>query len=203
MRTSLFVLAALALGACPDKDKPAPTAPATVQRLDPVPALANATSFAFSHEGSKVEFVGAKISGKHPGGFKRFQGAVDVVEKDLSKSRVRVDIELVSVFTDSEKLAGHLRSADFFGVDTMPTARFVSTSIALQGDAATVTGELTLHGVTRPITFPAKIALTDDQLDATAQFTINRKQFGIVYPGKPDDLISDDVQISFEIHAKR
>lgn len=203
MRTSLLVLSALALSACPDKDKPAPAAPATVQRLDPVPALPNSTPFAFSQDGSKVEFVGAKITGKHSGGFKRFQGAVDVVEKDLSKSRVRVDIELASVFTDSEKLAGHLKSADFFGVDTLPTARFVSTSIAPQGETANVTGELTLHGVTKPITFPAKIGLSDDQLDATAQFTINRKHFGIVYPGRPDDLISDDVQISFELHAKR
>lgn len=203
MRTSLLVLSALALSACLDKGKPAPAAPATVQRLDPVPALPNSTPFAFSQDGSKVEFVGAKITGKHSGGFKRFQGAVDVVEKDLSKSRVRVDIELASVFTDSEKLAGHLKSADFFGVDTLPTARFVSTSIAPQGETANVTGELTLHGVTKPITFPAKIGLGDDQLDATAQFTINRKHFGIVYPGKPDDLISDDVQISFELHAKR
>lgn len=207
MRTPLVTLCVLALTACPEKSKPAAPAaapaPAAAQKLEPVAPLPNSTAFNFSNEGSKVEFVGAKITGKHPGGFKQFAGAVDVVENDLAKSRIRVDIELASVFTDSEKLAGHLKSPDFFAVELLPMARFVSTSIAPGAEASTVSGDLTLHGVTKSISFPAKITLTPDALDATAQFAINRKDYGIVYPGKPDDLISDEVQISLEIHAKK
>ncbi len=211
MRTLLFALASsLVLTACPDKDKPkpaaAPSSPApqqVVQQLVPVAPLANAKAFGFTGDGSKVGFVGAKITGKHPGGFKRFDGAVEVVENDLTKSRIRVDLEMGTVFTDSEKLTGHLQSPDFFGVELMPKSRFLSTAIApQQGNKYLVTGDLTLHGVTKSVSFPAHITMSEAQLDAAADFTINRKDFNIVYPGKPDDLISDDVQITLEIHAK-
>lgn len=209
MRLLTATLLVVLFTACPDKDKPKPAAEApivaakTVQTLAPVAPLANSKPFTFSGDGSKVGFIGAKITGKHVGGFKAFTGAVDLVENELTKSRIRVDLEMATVFTDSEKLTGHLQSPDFFGVEVMPQARFVSTAIAQQqGNKYDVTGELTLHGVTKSITFPAHITMSDTQLDAAAEFTINRKDFGIVYPGKPDDLISDDVQVTLEIHAK-
>lgn len=210
MRTSLLSLCIVALAGCPDpaKDKTkatvAPATKTTASALADLPPLANATAFTFSSEGSTVAFTGAKVTGKHEGGFKAFKGALEVVENDLSKSRVRVDLEMGSVFSDSEKLTGHLKSPDFFGVEQFPVARFVSTSLKkAEGARHEVTGDLTLHGVTKSITFPADITLTDAGADVTAEFALNRKDFGIVYPGKPDDLIADNVLLKLSVHAKK
>ncbi|MER2565286.1 MAG: YceI family protein [Myxococcaceae bacterium] len=210
MRTSLLILCIVALAGCPDpaKDKSkatvAPATKTTAAALADLPPLANATAFTFSNDGSTVAFTGAKVTGKHEGGFKAFKGALEVVENDLTKSRVRVDLEMGSVFSDSEKLTGHLKSPDFFGVEQFPVTRFVSTSLKkAEGARYDVTGDLTLHGVTKSISFPADITLTDAGADVTAEFALNRKDFGIVYPGKPDDLIADNVLLKLSVHAKK
>ncbi len=107
-----------------------------------------------------------------------------------------------SLESDSEKLTGHLESPDFFDVQKFPTSTFQSTSILEKstGDAThEITGNLTLHGVTKVITFPAKVTKAPDAVTGTAEFTINRKDFGIVYPGKPDDLIKDDVLLKLKL----
>jgi polyisoprenoid-binding protein YceI len=66
-----------------------------------------------------------------------------------------------------------------------------------------VTGNLTLHGVTKAITFPATIRVTPTGFEVDAEFTINRKDFGIVYAGQQDDLIRDDVVIKLNIRASK
>jgi polyisoprenoid-binding protein YceI len=210
MRTSLLLLCIVALAGCPDpaKDKSkatvAPATKTTAAALADLPPLANATPLAFSNDGSTVAFTGAKVTGKHEGGFNAFRGVLEVVENDLTKSRVRVDLEMGSVFSDSGKLTGHLKSPDFFGVEQFPVTRFVSTSLKkVDGARYDVTGDLTLHGVTKSISFPADITLTDAGADVTAEFALNRKDFGIVYPGKPDDLIADNVLLKLSVHAKK
>jgi polyisoprenoid-binding protein YceI len=210
MRTSLLILCIVALAGCPDpaKDKSkatvTPATKTTAAALADLPPLANATPLAFSNDGSTVAFTGAKVTGTHEGGFTAFRGVLEVVENDLTKSRVRVDLEMGSVFSDSGKLTGHLKSPDFFGVEQFPVTRFVSTSLKkVDGARYDVTGDLTLHGVTKSISFPADITLTDAGADVTAEFALNRKDFGIVYPGKPDDLIADNVLLKLSVHAKK
>jgi polyisoprenoid-binding protein YceI len=66
-----------------------------------------------------------------------------------------------------------------------------------------VTGNLELHGVTKSITFPATITVQGDAVTVKADFAINRKDFGIVYPGKPDDLIKDEVLLKLNIAGKK
>ena len=66
-----------------------------------------------------------------------------------------------------------------------------------------VTGSLTLHGVTKTLSFPADITVGAEQVDVKAEFALNRKDFGIVYPGKPDDLIADNVLLTLDVHAKK
>ena len=107
------------------------------------------------------------------------------------------------------RLAAHLLTDDFFDTATFPNATFSSTTVAAGatgnvGDVPathTITGDLTLHGVTNRISFPAAIEVTDAGVRARSEFTINRRDFGIVYPGMPDDLIHDDVVIRFDVHA--
>ncbi len=207
MRTALLTLCVLGLAACPDpaKDKTkAAVTPAKESVAADVAPLANAVRYPFSQADSKVGFVGAKVTGKHEGGFKTFTGVVEVVDGDLTKSRVQASIDVASVFTDSAKLDGHLKSPDFFAAEQFPQARFLSTGFKkLDGTRVEVTGALTLHGVTKTLSFPADITVGADQVDVKAEFALNRKDFGIVYPGKPDDLIADNVLLTLDVHAKK
>jgi polyisoprenoid-binding protein YceI len=154
--------------------------------------------FTFNQAESKVEYVGAKVTGKHDGAFGTFDGTIDLVDGDPTKSRVTVEITMASITSDSEQLTGHLK--------TYPKAKFTSTAIVAGGDKGashTVTGNLELHGVTKSITFPATITVQGDAVSVKADFAINRKDFGIVYPGKPDDLIKDEVLLKLNIAGKK
>lgn len=170
------------------------------------PAPASAVTYAFSNDGSELTYVGAKVTRKHDGGFEAFRGKIQLVENEPTKGSVEVEIDTASITSDEEKLTGHLKSEDFFHVEKFPKAKFVSTAIVAggpEGATHTVTGNLDLHGVTKSITFPAKIRPSGETVDADAEFAINRKDFEIVYPGMPDDLIKDDVLIKLKIRAKK
>ena len=159
-------------------------------------------------DNTTIGFVGSKVTGSHTGGFKAFKGTFEVVPAKLESSKIRAEIDTSSIFADNDRLTNHLKSPDFFDVAKFPTSTFVSTGIepgvndAKAKDAThTVTGNLTLHGVTKSISFPAKIAVSGDTATLNSEFFINRKDFGINYPGKVDDLIRDEVVIKLAIHT--
>lgn len=152
-------------------------------------------------EGSTVGFIGSKITGSHDGGFHGFGGEITLVDGDPSKSSVRLEIDTTTLWADDDRLTGHLKSPDFFDVEKFPMATFTSTSIVPVTDGYTVTGNLDLHGMQKSITFPAQIEAGPDKVTAKAEFSIKRFDFGIVYPGKPDDLIRDEVVVKFDVVA--
>ncbi|MGF1468500.1 MAG: YceI family protein [Sandaracinaceae bacterium] len=155
---------------------------------------------------SSVGFTGAKVTQSHDGRFPQFEGTIDLRADELTASRVAVTIRMASLEIEPDRLANHLKTEDFFDVEAFPTATFESTRIAegADGDAThTVTGNLTLHGQTHAITFPATIEVTDEEARARAEFQIDRNDWGIVYPGMPDDLIRDEVVIRFDVRAPR
>jgi len=202
-----FSIGALSLGCNndPAKGKTQATVSSAAEPVAAAPA-AGAVAYAFSNDGSTVEFVGAKVSAKHDGSFKVFRGTVNLVGGDPTKSNVTAEIDIASLSIEPAKLAGHLKTPDFFDAEKFPKAKFTSTTIKAGGENGathTVSGNLELHGVTKGITFPAKIKVEGDQVSVDAEFAINRKDFSIVYPGMPDDLIKDDVLIKLGIHAKK
>ena len=153
-----------------------------------------------------VEFVGAKITDKHAGSFKEFSGVISLVDGDIEKSSVKVSIDVGSMEIEPAKLKGHLLGEDFFDAAKFPKAEFSSTVIkkGADGDAThTVTGNLDLHGQKKSITFPATIQASGGKVSIDASFAINRKDFGIVYPGMPDDLIKDDVLIVLKLNPSQ
>lgn len=165
------------------------------------------TALPISAENSKVEFTGSKVTGKHDGGFKAFSGTIDLVNNKPEESRVSVEIDINSIYSDDDKLTGHLKTADFFDVEKFPKASFISTKIAPDtakgAENYIITGDFELHGQKKSITFPAKIEVKDDKVEVDAEFSINRKDFGIVYAGKTDDLIRDDVVIKLDLESPR
>jgi polyisoprenoid-binding protein YceI len=178
----------------------AKTGAASVDVQTPV----SGTTLPIDTAASKVGWVGAKVTGSHEGGFRKFDGTVTVDGSNVTAAKLTIDA--ASIYTDSEKLEGHLRSPDFFAVEQYPNATFETTEIVPAAGAAgathMVTGNLMIRGKTNSVTFPASIKVDGGRATAKADFKINRQDWGITYPGAPDDLISDDVRIIFDIVAQ-
>lgn len=179
----------------------------TVNSNAPTKTETKGTALPLTAENSKVEFTGSKVTGKHEGGFKAFTGTIDLVNEKPEESGVSVEIDMKSVYTDADGLTKHLQTPDFFDIENYPKASFTSTKIV--ADAAkgagnyTVKGDLNLHGQTKSITFPAKISVGAADVSVEAEFSVNRKDFGIVYAGKTDDLIRDNVVIRLNLKSQR
>jgi polyisoprenoid-binding protein YceI len=210
MRSTVFLFSlGLVVAGC--KDPGADVTAATVEspaeaKADPAsdtnPGGQATTSLAIDPSSSKIEFVGAKVTASHTGGFTDFAGTVELGEP-IEKSQIEVTIETASLYADKEKLTKHLKSPDFFDVAKFPTAAFRSTEITKSGDGYTIAGDLTLHGVTKRITFPATVSATGAEVTASAEFSINRQDYGINYPGMRDDLIRDLVVIKLSLKLPR
>jgi polyisoprenoid-binding protein YceI len=200
----LFVLAGLLLTAC---GNPATNQPkATTSEAAPVsqPASAGET-YKITPENSKIEFTASKVTGSHNGSFQRFTGGINYAGTP-EKSAVKIGIEMNSVTTDAPDLTKHLQTPDFFDVQKFPQASFVSTDIKPGGEKGathTVTGNLTLHGVTKAITFPATITVSPGVVNVESSFAINRKDFGIVYAGAANNLIRDEVVLALHVKATK
>lgn len=179
---------------------------ATVGNAQPETKPVAGEVLAISPENSKVEFVAAKVTRSHNGSFKQFAGTINLANASVEGSRVTIDIETGSVVTDEDALTKHLQTPDFFDVARYPKATFTATKIeAANAGGAThnVTGNFELHGIKKSITFPAAIQLAPDSVSVAAEFAINRKDFGIVFAGKADDLIRDGVVIKLTLKAPR
>lgn len=206
LTVALIVLAALTFScADPAANKPKATV-ANAQPESNASKPATSEKLVISPENSKVEFVAAKVTRSHQGSFKQFAGTIDLVPNSIPDSRVTIDIETKSVVTDEDDLTNHLKTPDFFDAAKFPKATFVSTKIEPGTKAGTthdVTGNFDLHGVKKSITFPATIQVAADSVSVNAEFSINRKDFGIVYAGKADDLIRDGVVIKLTVKVPR
>jgi polyisoprenoid-binding protein YceI len=166
-------------------------------------ALAHASTIVkLDQAGSRVGFVGAKVTADHEGSFKEIAGSLTLAD-DGKPTSLEVTAKLASLETDAADLTKHLLTADFFDAPTYPEAKFVSTAIrekAGEGGAThELEGELTLHGQTKVVTFPATVEVTDEAAKGTAEFKIDRKLWGITYPGMQDDLIKDEVLLKLSL----
>ncbi|HZN32480.1 MAG TPA: YceI family protein [Pirellulaceae bacterium] len=154
---------------------------------EPVPVAGGKATL--SPDNTRINFIGTHAAPKKPdprtGGFAKFKGQAAVDGKALKS--VSVDIETESLWTEvGGRLTNHLKSADFLEVREFPTAKFASTKIEPAADGKTkITGNLTLHGKTKEISFPATVAVTDKGLTLASEFTIDRTDWGINYePGQ-------------------
>jgi len=204
--TSLICLALLIYGcANPTANKPK----ASVGNVAPesnTTKSGGGETLTISPENSKVEFVAAKVTRSHNGSFKQFNGTIDLLNSDPGQSIVSISIDTSSVVTDEDDLTKHLKTPDFFDVAKYPKATFVSTKIEpanANGATHSVTGNFDLHGIKKSISFPATIQVTPTNVSVTADFAINRQDFGLTYPGKADDLIRDGVNIKLTISVRR
>ena len=146
------------------------------------------------------------------GEFGNTTGEVMLDEKDPSKSTVKATIDVKSLTTGNDKRDAHLKSPDFFDVEKFPTITFESTKVSKGSKKGSykVEGNLTLHGVTKPVTLnveeltePVKNPMMGmNQRGASATATISRKEFGMSWAGPALDkggvVLGDDVKISID-----
>ncbi|MEM6784811.1 MAG: YceI family protein [Bacteroidota bacterium] len=164
-------------------------------------------AWALDTETTTVAWRGAKVTGSHDGGFSDVTGNLYVEGGALSG--VEVNIDARSIFSDNDRLTGHLSSDDFFAVETYPEAVFMATTFVALDEAPedapeathSITGTLTMRGQTNEITFPATVTVSDERIVADADFIIERTRWGIVYEGRPDDLIRDEVRLMLHAEA--
>lgn len=151
---------------------------------------------------SKVEWVGAKVTGDHTGGFEKISGMAEL-DKDGNLSKLEVSADTTSIYSDADKLTEHLKSDDFFSVEKFPTAKFEATKFEAkpsENGTHEVTGNMTIRDQTKTITIPAKVDISDAGVKATSEFTLKRFDFGIEYKGKADDLIKDEVLMKLTLN---
>jgi len=158
----------------------------------------HAAEYKLTGDNTTVKFLGTKKDGKHEGSFKKLAGTFSV-DGDVTKSKLEVTIDIDSMVTDAAKLTAHLKAPDFFDAKRFPEAKFVSKSIKAGADGYVVAGDLTMHGVTKPLSFPAKIDLANGGVMVSSQFDLNRHDWGISY-GKGN--VNDLVKMTLEVKAK-
>jgi polyisoprenoid-binding protein YceI len=163
------------------------------------------TDAAHTTIGFAVRHLGvSKVHGR----FRQATATVDVGD-DLAATSVTAEVDMASVDTDNPDRDGHLKSADFFDAEQFPTMTFRSTDISGAGDAYTMTGDLTVRGVTRPVELEVEFFGTEVfPMDGTtragfeATGTISRKDFGMEFNmalGGDRYLVADKVRIQLDV----
>lgn len=187
----------------------APNAPKAETSNPTEAAKIDGTSVGLDITKSTVKWIGTKLKGKHNGTVKIASGNIIVKDNKVVGGKFSLDMTTIDdedMKDDPKmkaKLEGHLKSEDFFNVDKFPNATFEITSITENAGTTSVTGNLTIKDVTKGVTFPAKINYGADKkpVSATANFNINRQLWGISYPGQPDNLIKDEINLDLNLNA--
>lgn len=179
---------------------------------------ASAAVYKFAADGSTVTWVGKKVSGQHDGTVKLKEGTLDPAAKG-EKGRFVIDMKTIDC-SDlkgqdewKKKLEDHLKSADFFNVDKFPEASLVVKELAADAKDKTkytAQGDLTIKGITKPISFPATIVEKDGKVNVKSEFKVNRIDWDVRYnSGKffdpkqlGDKLIYDDIEFKVDLSGK-
>lgn len=180
-----------------------------------IPLAALASSWTLDPDHSTAQFkVKHLMISNVKGTFETMSGVLNLDDKDITKSRVDVSIDVASVNTNIKKRDDHLRSADFFDVARFPHMTFTSTRVEKTGpDKLRITGNLTLKGITRPVVLHVD-GLTPEVRDpwghvrrgASATATINRRDFGITWNKSMDNggsVVGEEVAIQLEVEFVR
>ncbi len=188
---------------------PGNTAPGAAVEMkiptDLKPVAIDAGVASITTDNSKIEFIGTHVGAKPDprlGGFEKISGKADVDVATKTLKAVSIEIDTKSIWTALPPLTNHLKSPDFFDVNEHPSATFKSTEIKAMDaaeDKYTVTGDLTLHGVTKSLSLPVTVKINDAGLTLISQFSIDRTDFGMTFG---PDKVEKSVSLAFVIGDK-
>lgn len=176
-----------------------------------------ATALQVNTAGSTMKWNAKKVGGEHYGTIKIAQGILDVKGSKLTGGTFMIDmgsivVEDITRPESNKRLTDHLKSDDFFGVEQYPTATFNITKAAPVAKAKagqpnyTITGNLTIKGITHPITFPATVAVKGKSATAAATIEVDRTKYDIKYRSgligtAADKIIADTFTIDLKLTA--
>lgn len=225
MRKLMFLaVMALSFGIACNQPSGEKTEAGDAQKADST-AMAQAESFNVNLTTSSIEWLGVKPTGQHNGTVNITEGKLDVKDGAVVGGTFTIDLKTIKVLdlTDAKmnaKLTGHLNSADFFDTENHPVAKFEITAVApftgtLTAETTvkpthTITGNLTMRGQTKSISFPAQVTVSGTSVSAvTPQFLIDRTQWGVNFKSKTidakfkDDFINDEMGLTIKLEASK
>ncbi len=182
-------------------EAPAATEEMPAATEEPAAPAADATVYTLTGD-SYIGFTGSKPGGQHSGDFREFDGTVTVTGDDITTAKIKVSFKTGSVDTDDTRLTGVLIGENFFESEEFPEATFESASVEKAENGYTVTGNLTIRGMAKGVTFTADINIDGDTLTSSSEFTVNRKAWQIGEGWVSDTVIRDDVIIELDISAE-
>lgn len=170
------------------------------------------TAYNVDAEQSTVQWTGRKVTGEHTGKIKIKQGSLDMEGKKLVGGSFVIDMTSIEnedlTGEYKGKLEGHLKSDDFFGVATYPTASLVITDVkAKKGNNYEITGDLTIKDIKHQITFPATVKASGEQVVADAKIVVDRAKYNVRYGSDSffdnlgDKVIYDDFDLEVSLVA--
>lgn len=170
------------------------------------PALAETYIIDAGH--SSVAFSIRHLVSRTSGRFNEFSGSVKYDPAHPEKTSVDATIQVASIDTNNKDRDGHLSSADFLDAEKMPTITFKSTKAEVKDDVIILTGDFTLHGVTKKITLPIEVLGTGThprskklQAGFAAEITIKRSDYGVNTWTDMAGVLGDEVKISLAVEA--
>lgn len=193
---------------------------ASAQKNNSAKMATNAPAYVLQPQLSTLGWEGKAVTHGHNGTMNFSSGELLVKGNAIVGGTVTVDMKTMKATdikdADSQgKFVGHMSSDDFFGVEKFPTSTFKIVSVtpikgaAKDADNATITGDMTIKGVTQRISFPAKVGVKDGVAAATGKVTIDRTKFGLKYGSKSffesigDKAIYDNFDLTFNVIAKK
>jgi polyisoprenoid-binding protein YceI len=174
----------------------------------------NSTTWAIDPTHSEVQFkVKHLMVSTVTGFFSKYEGTLDMAGDDFSDAKINFSADIDSISTGNEQRDGHLKSGDFFDAEQFPKLTFTSTSMKNTGDDTyNLTGNLTMHGVTKPVTLKAEYGgqMQDFYGQTKAGFEVSgvlkRKEFGLTWDGITEAggvVVSDDVRLIMNIQVTK
>lgn len=228
LRMAILTVGITFLAAC---STPPESDDAEVGEAKDVQQVEGATKYKADLDESKVEWIGTKSTGWHNGTVNIQSGALQVKDGEIVGGNFVMDMSTIISLDKKQnekmnaKLTGHLKSPDFFDVAKYPTAKFVLTGMEPTDETVTeepdertqeiekykvtnptheVSGNLTIKGITKGITFPAKITMSDGRIEAIAKFNINRKDWELnwQYP-EGEAVLNNTIHLGIKLVATK
>lgn len=214
---SLVVVTTLSLTSC-KKETPESTEPVEAA----AEASAESNTFKVDATKSSIEWIGTKPAGKHNGTISLSAGELSLNNGKVESGKFTIDMNTITVLDlkagdGKEDLEGHLKGlgkeedADhFFNTKKFPEGTFEITSVETVDAKTTVNGNLTLKGITKPVSFPATIAVDGNNLTLSSEsFKINRTLWGVNYASKSifdnlkDKFVDDEIELKVTVTATK
>jgi polyisoprenoid-binding protein YceI len=148
---------------------------------------------------SEVKFTVKNFGLNTPGTFTGLQGTIQFNPSELSSASFNVSIDVSTVNTGIDMRDNHLKSKEYFDAEQYPTINFVSTGVKADNDGYIISGQLTIKGISKNISFPFTAVSQNGGMLFTGNFSINRKDFDI---GGGSAVLSNHVDVSLKVFAQ-